>query len=136
MYSKIMRQICESRPWGKKVAFRSLKWLLCQEVQLPMAEFLEAISIDTNAEGTTIEVSKTDVLYICYNFVVHDKSTQHTAHLSVREYLKSQADFFFSPWHSLMQRSYVLLFVSRQILGPWLPPRWWRVYLVVRVNLG
>ena len=97
MYSKIMRQICESRPWGKKVVFRSLKWLLCQEVQLPMAEFLESISIDTNAEGTTIEVSKTDVLYICHNFVVHDKSTQHTQiRSSVRARVSEITSRFFS----------------------------------------
>lgn len=115
-----------------------MKWLLCQEVQLPMAEFLEAISIDTNAEGTTIKVSKIDVLYICHNFVVHDKSTRHTQiRSSVRARVSGITSRFFSPpWHILMQRRYVLLFVSRQILGPWLPPRWWRVYLVARVNLG
>ena len=87
MYSKIMRQICESRPWGKKVAFRSLKWLLFQEVQLAMDEFLEAISIDASAEGATIKVSKANVLYICYNLIVHDKVLNifRFAHLSVRE---------------------------------------------------
>ena len=73
-----------------------LIWLLFREVQLSMDEFLEAISIDASAEGTTIKVSKANVLYICYNLVVHDKVLNkfRFAHLSVREYLESQADFF------------------------------------------
>lgn len=82
---------------GQEGCLQVFEMLLCQEVQLPMAEFLEAISIDTNAEGITIKVSKTDVLYICHNFVVHGKSTQHTQiRSSVRARVSGITSRFFS----------------------------------------
>ena len=70
----------------------AFRWLLCSHEPLTTDEFLAAVSF---CSGEDIELSKETLLAMCFNFIVHDDSvgTFRFAHLSVREYLESKANY-------------------------------------------
>ncbi|KAI9763081.1 MAG: hypothetical protein M1840_000928 [Geoglossum simile] len=89
-YSMIYEQISESGPRSRSVALRALKWLMCAERRLSAAEFIAAVS--TDSEGVHTKISGSQMLDICCNLIVLDIHLDvfRFAHLSVREYLEGR----------------------------------------------
>ena len=86
-----MLQIYGKGPKAKSTAINALRWLLCAQLPLSSSEFTTAIAREA---GT--QLSPQDILTLCSNLLVIDTELNvfRFAHLSAREYLESQSDFY------------------------------------------
>ncbi|KIM98437.1 hypothetical protein OIDMADRAFT_20084 [Oidiodendron maius Zn] len=92
-YEQIYSQILELEPPSRVIAERVLSWLLCAKRLLSVHELLAAICVGWDEKPDPVEES--DLLDLCFNLVVTDKSSDsfRLAHLSVREYLEMRPEF-------------------------------------------
>ncbi|KAL8991707.1 MAG: hypothetical protein Q9169_007725 [Polycauliona sp. 2 TL-2023] len=90
-YSGILGRFDRIAPHGQLLARRTLKWLLCARTPLTQWTMLQILQ----SGGSDISLSVQEVLGLCCNLVVLDKSLNvfRFAHASVREYLELQSGF-------------------------------------------
>jgi ankyrin repeat protein len=100
-YDLIYEQISNSQYPNPELASRIMRWLICAQCQLSTDDFIAAISVDSS--GQYFSPSKSNVLSICCNLVVHDseQNTFRFAHLSVREYLERLPGFDLRTSHTI-----------------------------------
>ena len=102
LYALIFDQICRIESEGQKIAEAVLKWLLCSQRPLSTREMIEFVS--PSAEDiSTMQLDVAEVLSLCCNLVVEDVEldTFRFAHVSVREYLETRADFHAEFLHTM-----------------------------------
>jgi ankyrin repeat protein len=78
-----------------------MKWLLCAQRPLQIAEFIAAVAVYSGEQSPTL--CEAEVLSICCNVVVLDSEQKYFrfAHLSVREYLERLGDYTPFTTHTL-----------------------------------
>lgn len=86
----VYEEICDMNmrnPHDRRYASKALKWMMCSQRSLKIAELVEAVSIDTEGNIDT-EVNEAYIRETCSNLLVTDNDGDvQFAHLSVREYL-------------------------------------------------
>jgi hypothetical protein len=112
LYDIIYTQIDQTQTYGRDVAIKTLKWLLCAQRLLSVEEFLAAVDVvddssssesgedDGHGQADSLE---NNVLRLCRNLVILD-SKQRTfrfAHQSVREYLLAKSEYTVIEQHAL-----------------------------------
>jgi ankyrin repeat protein len=127
LYNIIHRQINETEIFGRNVAIRTLKWLLCAQRLLSVRELIAAVfvdyydeieplsdsdidseskqasSLEDDSENEYNSVTESDIVRLCRNLVVVDSELMvfRFAHQSVQEYLKSREEYAPFETHSL-----------------------------------
>lgn len=91
-YDVIISYIMQAEDPNPLLASRMLKWLLCSRETLDAQSISQALCVDISGYSL---LSKDEILSICCNLVVYNKETKgfQFAHLSVREYLETQAEY-------------------------------------------
>ena len=113
IYSEIYLQ--SSTQLGLKsgpIRDRILKWLLCAQRQLSTEELLAAVSVDS--EGNFTRVSRQEALYMCCDFVILDEAMGvfRFAHITVRDYLETRAEFSSDLMHSIAAERCLVLWLG------------------------
>ena len=96
LYGIIHEQICRLGPYGRDIAIKTLKWLVCAQRLLSVEELLAAVY--ENGGSQQLQSRENEVLRLCRNLVVFDseeyKDSKDSkqkfvrfAHQSVREFL-------------------------------------------------
>lgn len=92
-YSIIFQKITSLPENSKKLATRTLKWIMCAQRPLSPAEMIAAISIESDGTiAKTSHIDKETILRLCHNLVVWDSEQDvlRFAHLSVQECLEKK----------------------------------------------
>jgi hypothetical protein len=78
---------------GRATISNILKWLLFAQTQMKSFELCTAVAMDLPISAE--ELNKEHILDLCHNFVVFDSAfdTFRFAHLSVREFLETRAEY-------------------------------------------
>ena len=102
LYALIFDQISRTETQGREIAKIVLKWLLCSQRPLSTHEMIE-FACPCSGSAATIGLDTAEILSLCCNLVLHDTEldTFRFAHVSVREYLETRADFEASSLHTL-----------------------------------
>ena len=92
-YEITYQRIPSSARASQTIAEMDLKWLLCTQRPLKSRELIAAVSVDT--VGRHVNIENEDLLDLCCNLAVLDTELDifRFAHLSVREYLETRAEY-------------------------------------------
>ena len=112
LYQIIYDQIDETETYGRDVAIKTLKWLLCAQRLLSIEELLAAVYVvgidsasdsDSGDESEQAGYPENDILRLCRNFVVLDseQKTFRFAHQSVRDNLLGMSEYSSVEQHAL-----------------------------------
>ena len=129
LYEIIHSQIERTEPYGQKVAFRTLNWLLCAQRLLSAEELIAAVSIldddissdsDDDPEFKAVESPKDDILRLCRNLIVFDSEQEifRFAHQSVREYLLKLSRYTTEEQHALAAGRCLEIYLTESCQNP------------------
>ena len=117
LYHIIHMQIDQTEPYGRDVAIKTLKWLLCARRLLSVQELIAAIPVvyevedepssDSDEDDESRSEQKPspehDIIRLCRNLVVMDSEQRvfRFAHQSVQEYLLGRQEYEEKEQHAL-----------------------------------
>ena len=128
LYQIIYDQIDETETYGRDVAIKTLKWLLCAQRLLSIEELLAAVYVvgidsasdsDSGDESEQAGYPENDILRLCRNLVVLDseRKTFRFAHQSVREYLLGMSEYSSVEQHALATERCLDVYLPQPSLG-------------------
>ena len=114
LYEIIYIEIAQDQPYGRDVAIRTLKWLLCAQRLLTIPELTAATMVheitggslsdsdEDEWESEQAQLPENDIVRLCRNLVVIDseKGVFRFAHQSVREYLLTRQEYIVMEQHA------------------------------------
>ena len=117
LYDIIHTQIDQTEPYGRDVAIKTLKWLLCARRLLSVQELIAAIPVvyevedEPSSDSDEGDESRSeqkpspehDIIRLCRNLVVMDSEQRvfRFAHQSVQEYLLGRQEYEEKEQHAL-----------------------------------
>jgi len=135
LYDIIYTQIDQTQTYGRDVAIKTLKWLLCAQRLLSVEEFLAAVDVvddssssesgedDGHGQADSLDSLENNVLRLCRNLVILD-SKQRTfrfAHQSVREYLLAKSEYTVIEQHALATERCLNVYLNEPSPGSGVP---------------
>ena len=129
LYDIIHAQIDQTETYGRDIAIRTLKWLLCAQRLLSAEELISAVyelddvssssDEDSELEGEQIRSPENDILRLCRNLVVFDSQKRlfRFAHQSVREYLLKQPHYTHLEQHTLATMRCLDVYLAQWLEG-------------------
>ena len=135
LYDIVLTQIEETEQYGREVATKTLKWLLCAQRLLTVDELAAAVlwpfrdSADSDWESGTHEddesndspviLPENDIIRLCRNLVVLDAEAGvfRFAHQSVREYLLLRHDYTAEDQHVVAAERCLDIYLDQTRLG-------------------
>ena len=129
LYDIIHSQIERTEPYGKRVAVRTLSWLLCAQRLLSAEELVAAVYIlqedassdsDDDPEFKVVGSPEDDILRLCRNLVVFDSEQDifRFAHQSVREYLLKLSRYTIVEQHALAAERCLEIYLINSLQDP------------------
>ena len=102
---------------GRATIGHILKWLLFAHRQMNSFEFCTAVTL--NLPISAGELDKEHILDLCHNFVIYDDTldTFRFAHLSVREFLETRAEYAQIPCHVLAAETCLIQLIGSTNTG-------------------
>ncbi|MCJ1273176.1 hypothetical protein MMC21_000965 [Puttea exsequens] len=128
LYDIIHDQIDQTETYGRNVAIKTLKWLLCAQRLLSVEELLAAVDAvgtddssdsDFDDESQQARSPENDILRLCCNLVVLDseRRTFRFAHQSVQEYLLTLSRYTSLEQHSLATQRCLDVYLNTSTLA-------------------
>ena len=132
LYDIIYTQIDQTQTYGRDVAIKTLKWLLCAQRLLSVEEFLAAVDVvddssssesgedDGHGQADSLE---NNVLRLCRNLVILDSKQRNFrfAHQSVREYLLAKSEYTVIEQHALATERCLNVYLNELSPGSGVP---------------